>query len=199
MKTRVVVLAVFLFVLSQSVQAADLQAGWYAKAGVVALWGYRGGYLIGVDWNFVGGTGTYEPYIVTNPDPLWPQRMVQVNQTQTGVPNGTAVYLYGEPEVPVDFPAFALDVGYETDYDPSQMRLELWQHHSDGRDELIWFQGRSGHILASADVLDGTGRTIGVGDSIYFRVVAVPEPSQLATLIGLLGALAHARRRYRKC
>ncbi len=107
--------------------------------------------------------------------------MVSVPTTQTGVPAGTGVTIH-EPATQFVWTATGLYVPYETNYDPSEMRLELYQHHSSGQDELIW-QQVAGHRTGNVNVLDASGRTISADDSIYFRVVAVPEPSQVATMI----------------
>ena len=197
MRKRGVLLAVLIVLaLAQACQAADLQAGWYVKLGGVALYGFDGMYERGGDWHFEGGLGTFGPFEVTEPGVGWADRLVSVPTSAMGVPAGTTVYLLGEPETEVDFPVSNLLLAYETDYDATQMRVELFVHCAGGDYELLWSQNQSGYAMAIPDVLAGSGRLILPGDSIVFRVTTVPEPSQVLAL-GLPAALliGLARRR----
>ena len=198
MKKGFAVLAVVLLLLSAQVtQAVTLEEGWYVKLGGVAFFGTDpgSGYGYARGWAATSALGTYGPFTVIHPteyDPVFPQRVISVTTTVTGVSAGTAVYVYGELDGPLLSPATRIDVVYETNYDPSKMLLKMYQRHAEGWDELIWTPR---HTYGLADVLDGTGRTIPVGDSIYFQIVAVPEPPQPVLIILGCSALAALVRR----
>lgn len=176
--------------------AADLQAGSYVKLGEVALFGFdpSTGRDFGIDWNFTSPLGASGPFVVTQPDPLWPQRMVSVPNTTLGVPAGTAVYLYGQPEAVLPAAATRLDVECETNYDASQMLVELYVQHSDGHAELLWTETRSGHHTGGGNVL-WPWQTISPTDAIYLRVATVPEPSSWLALALPIVGLPWVRRR----
>jgi len=193
-KLAVILVVAGLLGLAQAGQAGTINAGSYVNIGLVALWGTDQAGTHGVDWNFAGGLGTYGPFVVTQPDPLWPQRTISVPSTVPGVLSGTGVDLYGQPEALITFPVTRLDVGYETDYVATQMILQLHVRHNDGTDELLWTQSRSGYRSGLSNIL-WPGQTILPTDAIYFRVAAVPEPSAcLALLLPTVGLLWMRRR-----
>ena len=194
MRKPAVLLAVMIVLtLGQACQAADLQAGWYAKLGGVALFGWDGVQERGIDWHFVGGLGTFGPFEVTNPDPVWPERTVSVPDDALEVVPGTGVWLWGEPEVTVDFVVQAVSIFWDTDYDATQMRLELLMYNETEGFALLWSQTQSGYYGGAGNVL-GEYQTIPMGYAPVFRVRAVPEPSSLMTVCGLLGAFLLRRR-----
>jgi|GEM_PF-2986515 len=196
MKTAIMIVAVLIIALMPQIgQTADLQAGWYVKLGNIALWGFDPvqNREVAVGWYFTTPVGLNGPFEVTQPAPSWPQRMVSV-PTSVNVPSGTSVDLYGSLEKPITFPIYRLDVGHETDYDSSQMLVQLLVQHSNGSVELLWSEPRSGHHLGANNIL-GPSETILPTDTLLFKVVAVPEPSQCAMLtISLLGMLLMRRR-----
>jgi len=197
-KLSVISAALLLLTLAQIGQAADLQAGWYVKLGGVALYGTDpgSGHEVAVDWSFAGPVGPAGPFEVAQSDPLWPQRTVSV-PASTNVPDGTAVDLFGQPKTPITFAVTRLDLIYETNYVASQMLAQLFVEHTSGQSELLWQESRSGLHNRYATLLAGTGRTLAPSDTIYFRVVAVPEPSGLSVLLPAIGLLWLERRRTR--
>jgi hypothetical protein len=87
-----------------------------------------------------------------------------------------------------------VEITWETSYDASKMQLQIWRKRPSSQDELVWRQTQSnlaygyGNIWNSAPVLPG--------DSVVFRLVAVPEPSALLTLsCGLVACLSIGRSR----
>ncbi len=202
MKKITVVLAVLLLLaLAQMGQAADLQAGWYVKFGQIALLGAipQPPYYTAIDWNFTVTPGTYGPFEVTTDTAQWAEWPVTISvpTTQTGVAAGTSVYLYGQPEVPMSFIADRLDIVYETNYDSSQMIAQLYVQHASGQTDLLWTEPRSGHHWGNVNVL-GLWQYIQPTDTLYFKVVAVPEPSQfLALLTPAVCVLLMKRRTFR--
>ena len=97
MKRLAIALVVIgLLAVSQVTQAANLEEGWYVKIGAVGILGYTPN--VGpwnYDWDFTSPLGTVGPFLVTQPDPLWPQRLISV-QNLNDVPSGTAVDLFGQ-------------------------------------------------------------------------------------------------------
>lgn len=197
MRDLTVILVVLLLLgLGSTAHAADLQEGWYVKIGLVALfgWDYEANAYRGVDWNFTGGLGTFGPFEVTSPDPLYPQRMIYVPTTTDCVPDGTRVELYGEPQISITFPITRLDVSIDTMYDASHMRLEVLVHRLSGLDELLWSQNGSGHVYGTASILGD--RVIQPGENVFARVTAVPEPTSLLALAaGVASAISILGRR----
>lgn len=186
---RVVLLLVVLIMsltLVQDGQAADLQAGWYVKLGQIALYGIipQPPYYTAIGWNFAVTPGTYGPFEVTTDTTHWAEWPVTifVPTTQTGVAAGTSIYLHGLPEVPLSFTADMLGIVYETNYDSSQMIAQLYVQHNSGQTELLWTEPRSGHHWGNVNVLR-QWQYIQPTDTIYFKVVAVPEPSQCLVLL----------------
>lgn len=197
---RVALLLVVLIMsltLAQLSQAADLQSGWYVKLAGVALFGpiSEPPYRTGTDWNFTGELGAYSPFEVSSPDPVWAERMVSVPVSATGVPVGTSVYLWGQPVDPVNYPVDAITFHYETNYDASQMQLQLLMYKPDSGYTLLWSQSQSGYHSAWENGLTFPQK-IPVGYVPVFRVTAVPEPSAMLVLLTGAGAvLGFLRRR----
>lgn len=199
MKKLVAALAIVVLLLcAQISQAADLQEGWYVKLGIVQLYCVvpTPPHEVWVTWIPSVQPGAFGPFQVTvdtaqnAPYPV----TISVPTTQIGVAAGTEVLILGRLENQISWSATSLYVPYETNYEPSQMRIELFQHRPNGQDELIWSQ-MEGHRTGNVNVLDGSGRTISPDDSIYFKVVVVPEPSQLiAVIMGCCGLFVGLRR-----
>lgn len=150
-----------------------------------------------MDWNFVGGLGVFPPFEVMEPNdnPLY--RKVLVISDSTGVPRGTGVDLEGEPAVPVSFRVDAILFHYTTFYDAAHMKLQMVVRRSNGQEEVLWQQNRSGLASGTPEVLDGK-KFVYPGDTIALRVSAVPEPtSALALSLALTGLTLRVCRRRR--
>ena len=97
MKRLAIALVVIgLLAVSQVTHAANLEEGWYVKLGGVGILGYTPN--VGpwnYEWDFTSPLGTVRPFLVTQPDPLWPQRVISV-QNRDNVPPGKAVDLFGQ-------------------------------------------------------------------------------------------------------
>ena len=184
-KTVIAVAIMLILLLSQTAQAADLEEGWYVKLGGVALYGTNPttGREFGIDWNFTSRLGTFGPFEITQPDLLWPQRMVSIICPTFGTPAGVSVDLIGQLKTSTLYPVSRLDVLYETNYDAAQMMVQLYVRHVDGDEEVIWAENRSGFHTRYVDVLFGTGRIICPSDTIYFQIRTVPEPRQIFAVI----------------
>ncbi len=200
MRVVVVVVAVLsLAVLVQTGQAADLQAGWYVKIAGVGLYGQtpEPPYEIATGWNFTGDLGTYGPFEVSSPDPVWAERMVSVPASVSGVTPGTAVYLWGEPAYPVFYDVRRVDFHIETNYDASQMQLQLLMYKPDLGYTLLWSQSRSGYQFYWVSPLIFP-QTIPLGYVPVFRVTtmpAVPEPGGVLLLLVGVGGVSRLLRR----
>lgn len=192
MKKALVLLAVLSLLLAASaIQAADLQAGWYVKMAGVALFGpiKQPPYHTGTGWNFTGGLGTYGPFKVSSPDPLWAERMVSVPTSVSGVTPSTSVYLWGQPVDPVYYDVREVQFFCETNYDASQMQLQLLMYNStDHNYTLLWSQSQSGYRSSWVSALTFPQK-IPVGYVPVFRVTTVPEPSALLVVITGAGAV----------
>jgi hypothetical protein len=189
-RAAVVVSVLCLVVLGQAGWAADLQAGWYVKLGLVALWGRDPGtgHEVGVDWNFTGGLGTFGPFEVSGPDMWYPQRMVSVPSSVTGVAPSTSVYLWGEPSRAVDFVVSRVSPFWDTYYDGASMRLELLMYGESTGFTLLWSQTKSGVYGGAGNVLSEF-QSIPIGHVPVFRVTTVPEAHSLFVVgYGLLCA-----------
>jgi len=173
--------------------AADLQAGWYAMIRGVDILVYN---PMGVPVGYGGARfptqpGTFGPYTLTD-EPYHDSysRTVRVLNDAIGVAPGTGLELPLSGFSSVPFVA-QLRVWSVTDYDPSQMRLELVRHTANG-DTVLWQQLQGG----VTDYYGVVAHDI-VPDGLAFRVVAVPEPSTAALLggaVGLIGILRRGRR-----
>jgi len=191
---RVVIVILCMLAFAGAAHAADLQAGWYVKLGLVDVRGWDGYQWGIVDWNFVGGLGTYGPFEVTSPDPVWARRMVSVPSSVSGVAPGTSVDLWGEPAIPIGFPVSEVVVCYDTNYDATRMRLELLMYRADVGFTMLWAENRSGLHQVWTNVL-GPSQVIPLGYSPVFRVTVVPEPGPfLAIIWGMLCKSVSGRR-----
>lgn len=190
---RVVIVVLCMLAFAGATHAADLQAGWYVKLGGFSTRGWNGSQWAAVEWTFSGGLGVWGPFEVTSPHVWWPQRQVIVHTTVTGVPAGTSVYLWGIPERPIDFAASELVIGWETDYDAANMRLELLMYQEGQGYTLLWAQNQSGYHHDYPNLL-GPSQVIPIGCSPVFRVVVLPEPNPVFALLAGLPCLLMIRR-----
>ena len=197
MKKITVVLAVLLLLaLAQMGQAADLQAGWYIKLGGVGLFGAipQSPYYTGTDWNFTTELGTYGPFEVTSPDPVWAERMVSVPVSVTGVSAGTSVYLWGQPIDPVYYPVDDVSFHWETNCDKSVVQLELLMYSPSSGYTKLWSYSQSPYTSDASNVLTFPQK-IPVGYVPVFRVSVVPEPNGLLALLTGAGLMVGFLRR----
>lgn len=198
MRKLVFVLALFLLLAAQIGQAADLQAGWYVKLGNVAVFGVDPNTRreTAIDWSFAGGLGSYGPFEVTSPGATYPQRVVTVPSTVNGAASGAYIDLTGMPDIPIGFTPNSLQFVYNTYYDVSQMRFDLFVRHSDGTIETLFSETRSGQHSGVPTVFL-LGRYSPISDTLVFRTSVVPEPSSAITLAFSLAFIAGVRRRFR--
>ena len=78
-----------------------------------------------------------------------------------------------------------IEMVWATNYDPSQMRLELWRQRYDGSNQLVWAELRTGVQGGAANIhfdqaLEGP---------YYFKVAVIPEPCGATILSFSIGAL----------
>ena len=201
MKRLAIALVVIgLLTVSQVTHAANLEEGWYVKLGGVGISGFTP--MVGpwnYEWDFTSPLGTTGPYTVTQPttpDLLFTQRMVFVQNNVSNVSSGTAVDLYGQLRyaIPSNAVITGIDAIAETNYDATQMQLQLYVQHSDGSSQLLSKESRSGHHTSGFS-LQLPWQAVLPTDAIFFRVVAVPEPSTgLALLLPTVGLLWIRRR-----
>lgn len=94
------------------------------------------------------------------------------------------------PADPVSYMTFS----WETNFDPSQMYVELWREKRDGTQQLLWSQKQAGVQFGSEQLLYDDY----VEGHYYYRVNVVPEPSSALVLLtgatALLPFLKRARR-----
>ena len=86
-------------------------------------------------------------------------------------------------------------ISWQTNYDPTQMYLGLYQQRSDGSEQELWSQTVAGPLGGSGHI--GYGMT--VEGPVYYRINVVPEPSGACALaLGLVPSalLALNRRRH---
>ena len=174
-------------------RAADLQAGWYANIVGIEIWLYgpEGGYRPGPGGSFYT-EGQYGPFLVTNGS-YYGKQYVSVPTNAYGVgPDQTLV-------LPVSFPGIGGEliaqvlVDWQTNYDPNQMRLELWRERDNGSQELMWTQLQAGVKWGSR----GTGYDTYAEGPYYFKINVLPEPTGVASLLLGLGGLSVLMRRRR--
>jgi hypothetical protein len=183
-------------VLAIPAPAADLQAGWYARMygiHVIQYDAYGQPYIRATGW-FVTPPGTYGPFALTDePFHSRDSREVTVPADVSGVgpsanldlPIGTGMTI-GDPIAWVEF-------FWETDYDASQMRLELWRGRYGGSTERVWSQQQSDHRYWSESLLHNTE----LEGELFFRIAVVPEPSSLAMFLAGVGTAAALMRKRR--
>ncbi len=197
MKKLVAALAIGVILLSARVsQAADLQEGWYVKLGMVTLWGFDYGinFYTGTDWDFTNNIGQYDEFMVTNPDSIWPERLISVTTSQFNVPCGTGITLSGTPRNALAYDITRIDVTCETYYEAEHLQLQAWLERTDGAQELLWSQQISGYVYGTAELLGGN-KIMAPEDVLYFRLsTGVPEPQSFVIVAYSLIAVGWRRR-----
>ena len=199
MRKAVVFPAVLLLLIVPMVgQAADLGAGWYAKIRSVNVYvyDYQGRpTLIGGGCFYSTPPGQYGPFQVTDlPDGGARTRQVLVNAAAHGAESAASLDLPISTGRSDTDPLAFLDIWWETNYDASQMYLELIQRDvQSGAVSVLWTQRQSGSVAHEQNL--AYGATAG---GLSLRVVVVPEPSSLAVLlISVSGTALCALRRRR--
>lgn len=186
---------VLLLALCQAGQTADLQAGWYANIVGVHIYVYdlQGSPILLGDACFHSTPpGQYGPFEVTDgPYHADWERDISVPTDAHGV----------GPEESLIIPAwFGMSIGdriaylqmlVNTNYDASQMYLQMWRtHYEGGPDELIWEYKQSGPGGFNGQLQYNTTVT---GD-YYFQLNVVPEPDGMSCLLlGVISSLGLAR------
>lgn len=182
-------------VLAIPAPAANLQAGWYVRVSSVHIWQYDqlNSPFIRDEGNFYDTPpGQYGPFQVSDGTYHSPiDRWVSVPATVSAGPGDSLI-------MPLTFgmtlgePIAYLSFYWETNYDPSQMRLEFWrQNYYTSVQELLWAQTLSGYRYGGATAL-----TNATYDSQYFvKVAVIPEPSSMIIFSAGLGILLALRRR----
>ena len=187
MKRLAIALVVIgLLTVSQVTHAANLEEGWYVKLGGVALFGFDPATMseFAADWNFTSPLGQSGPFSVTQPAPTWPQRLVVVEETASGIAPGTGVDLWGAPLLSLPKTGYLtyLSFACDTTYDATQMRLSVLIGHTDGTEDTIWEQSRSGSNHGAPSIYLGN-HTMLSSDTFLFRVAAVPEPTSFLAVL----------------
>lgn len=167
-------------ILAASAPAADLQAGWYAHVSGITVYqydyyGYP--YIRASGW-FVTPPGAYGPFVLTDgPYHSRSYREASVLADAQGVGPSSSLDLPVGTGMTIGEPIAWISIGWETDYDPIQMRLEFWHTKSNGQQELVWFQPTGGHKYGSADVLYDTHL-----EGLHFFKLAVAPPEGFSDL-----------------
>ena len=196
MKKGFAVFAVVLFLLSTQVtHAANLEEGWYVNLQSVTLWwDDELGYAHPLDWQFTDVPSVCGPFTVTDPGLQRSSRIISVT-ADAAVPAATEVTLSGVPANPVSYCITRIDVALETNYDATQMVLNVLAFHAGGGQDLLWTQTMSGHLLGMKTIYPMSFAPIS-GDSLIFRVIAVPEPASMLSLaLPLLVVTSRLRRK----
>lgn len=179
MRAIAVVAVVLMSLVAQTVAAADLEAGSYAK--VASLLVYYEGTFNEYPAGPSSQAGTYGPFEVGAS--TWWAWIVDVAESAHNVAPNTAVYAYENPAA--NYNVTRVTFEYQTDYDANQMRLELVtmdRQTTPTNVNVIWSQSLSGYQSGLYDSYWGNyART---QDQMFgLRVITVPEPP---TLLGLL-------------
>jgi len=178
--------------LAGSCQAADLQAGWYARLECAELIGWEGPESWVIDWTPASGLGQVGPLLVEE-DPYYPPHGRRLTLTEDAAVSPGI--LFEDTWVPDwTHPSYGeLGLLWDTDYDASKMQLQVYLHRGDGEEELVWNQSRSGHAWGGEDIL--LSLRLQPGDSVAFRLLVIPEPTGLAALAAAFAILVLGRRR----
>lgn len=194
---RIVVSLLILIATASVAQAADLKAGWYVNIDTVDVYSYMAGsgqVYLRSESSFSDTPGEYGPFLVTNPSTMFnTRRNISVLNDVDGVsPDQSLVLPMMFGFVPGDRIAY-FSVAIGTNYDSSQMWLQLWRKHVEGTpDELVWENTQSGPGGFSGHIANNTIYT----GQYYFKVNVVPEPSGPACLLlGVVPLISLVRRR----
>lgn len=173
--------------------AADLQAGWYAKAWSPYLWQYdqQGNLFIRAEGYFYDTpVGQYGPFSITGSD-IW--RNASVLTTAYGVGPDASLIMPLTFGVTLGEPIAYLSLPWETDYDSSQIRLEFWRTRYSGAQELLWAQTQSGSTSGGATVLANAEYE----GQFFVKLTVIPEPTSVTIFTAGLAALSAVKRRRR--
>ncbi|HET6456697.1 MAG TPA: PEP-CTERM sorting domain-containing protein [Armatimonadota bacterium] len=182
-------------VLTIPAPAADLQEGWYVRVSSVHIWQYDqlNDPFIRDEGDFYDTPpGQYGPFQVS--DGTYHStidRWVSVPSAISAGPGDSLV-------MPLTFgmtlgePIAYLGFYWETNYDPSQMRLEFWQeNYYTSVQELLWAQTLSSYRYGGATPLtDATYE-----GQFFVKIAVIPEPSSMIIFSAGLGILSALRRR----
>jgi hypothetical protein len=152
--------------------AADLQEGWYAWPMSVDVYA-----------DVAGG-----PYGDTG----WRKATVTSNAYGAGPADSLLLPMGFGMTIGERF--MYIHVSWATDYDATQMQLELWRNRYGGATERVWAQPLSGTRSGSFDTLYG-GEFEG---TFFYRVAVIPEPASclsLATMVSIMGLAVLVTRR----
>ena len=176
--------------------AADLQAGWYAWpfSPQIFIDDGLGNPTLRSSGDFITAPGTYGVFTVTGgPFGSTSWRKATVTLSVNGVGPSDSLVLPLVFTMNLGEPFLYMDISWGTEYDASQMRLELWRSRYDGSTERVWTQGLSGPQSGGPRLLyDGVYE-----GAFYYQVTVIPEPSAAMALLALLsmGGVAHLLRR----
>jgi hypothetical protein len=173
--------------LSGPAPAADLEAGWYAwpfSVQVIADDGSGCPYLRASGW-FTTPPGTHGLFTVAGGpygDTGWRKATVTSNAYGAGPADSLLLPMGFGMTIGERF--MYISISWGTDYNASQMQLELWRNRYGGTSERIWTQSLSGTQSGMTDLLYG-GEFEG---TFFYKVAVVPEPSAVLSL-GCLATL----------
>jgi hypothetical protein len=179
-------LTIALLVPVCSSQAADLQAGWFVDVGAFVVWDWDGMFYYPRGGGyFTTPTNEYGPFTLTGPTYGSSWRRVTVTANTYGVGHDQSLILPLGCSVETGAQISYITFGWRTDYDSSQMHVELWRTGASGEDELVWSQHESG---STGDEVRINGSTM-LGP-YYYKIVVAPEPaSAIGLLLGTLGVV----------
>jgi hypothetical protein len=186
-----------LMMLEQSASAVDLEAGWYAKFGGVLLNGLDyydpDPMWYASEWSTTSPLGPAGPLLVAEGGPLYSRGCAISVPQDTSVAAG--VLFQGCGYYDRSWPQYDLvTFCWETNYDAAKLRLELVLIRNTGEEQLLWYQGISGHAVEPYEGLNFPA-PLRNDEDIEFRLVAVPEPSSAVMVSGLMLLVFKLRRR----
>lgn len=191
--TIVCTLGLLLAIIAQCAPAVDLQAGWYVSYSWVSLEGMQS---VDNSWatpwsptSSLGNTG-YLRVDATAPA-VSGGRMISVLADES-MDGGTVFEDYGTYSAPYSYYQF-VKVGWETNYDASRLQLQVYRHVDGLTDQLVWSQSQSGYQVGFSNIWNTS--PLLAGQSVVFRVVAVPEPSGSVIMLILASGACFRRRR----
>jgi len=187
--------ALAMLVASVAGQAADLQAGWYAKIIAIDVYAYDsyGRPVVAGNGYFYGSpTGDYGPFHVGGPQTrVYEERDITVPRSVSNAGADQSFILPLSLTLSTGTRLAYISFVWQTYYEASQMYVDLCHTQADGRAEQLWVQPASGLQFdtthaAFNTVLDG---------AYYFRVNVVPEPlGVMPVVVGILGLVCAWRK-----
>ena len=172
-------LCVASLLVAASTRSATLEEGSYASVSHVAVYQYFdwGETLRATGYFYNTPPGHYGPFSVSDGQyHSYTERSASVPMRTFSEPSDSLI-------MPVSFgmtvgePIAYMQIGWATDYDPIQMRLEFWRTRSNGQQELVWFQPKGGPKYGSVGVLYDTNL-----EGLCFFKVAVAPPGGFSDL-----------------